>query len=283
MTLIELLALVAIGAVLFFVFVSFRSSRCGPINPRLLCGSNLKGIGTAFRIYANDNDERWPVPAFDESAIGHIDYTVRVGGGEGSVRSPSRDQPSISGRGGARQLSVTRTFWTLVRSGDVTVDQFVCPQSKDIRDSTSIIDLYYDFTGYENISYGYQVPFGPLVSRPTESVDNRMVLAADKGPYRSPADLPPPTNIQPLPSGPSYSRNPQQWRAFNSRNHNGEGQNVLYADGHVSFRRTPTAGINGDNIYTVALDDQSESGRMVGESPWARSAHPFISSIGLFK
>ena len=107
-----------------------------------------------------------------------------------------------------------------------------------------------------------------------------MVLAADKGPYRSPADLPPPASIQPLPSGPSYLRNPQHWRAFNSRNHCGEGQNVLYADGHVRFQRTPAVGVDGDNIYTVALDNQSSSGRIAGESPWARSAHPFISSTG---
>jgi prepilin-type N-terminal cleavage/methylation domain-containing protein/prepilin-type processing-associated H-X9-DG protein len=36
----------------------------------------------------------------------------------------------------------------------------------------------------------------------------------------------------------------------NSRNHEGRGQNVLYADGHVTWERTTTCGMNGDDIYT---------------------------------
>jgi len=35
----------------------------------------------------------------------------------------------------------------------------------------------------------------------------------------------------------------------NSPNHNYEGQNVLYVDGHVLWVALPTAGLNGDNIY----------------------------------
>lgn len=36
----------------------------------------------------------------------------------------------------------------------------------------------------------------------------------------------------------------------NSRNHEGDGQNVLYADGHVSWETSPTCGIGQDNVYT---------------------------------
>ena len=41
----------------------------------------------------------------------------------------------------------------------------------------------------------------------------------------------------------------QRLRAVNSPNHQGEGQNVLYIDGHVSFHTTRAAGIDGDDIY----------------------------------
>ena len=68
------------------------------------------------------------------------------------------------------------------------------------------------------------------------------------------------------------------WRPFNSRNHGGEGQNVLYADGHASFERTPTVGVDHDNIYTVALDNSTYAGIVIGESPWKRSAHPFAAA-----
>jgi len=35
----------------------------------------------------------------------------------------------------------------------------------------------------------------------------------------------------------------------NSANHGGQGQNVLYQDGHVKFMKTRTAGVKGDDIY----------------------------------
>jgi prepilin-type processing-associated H-X9-DG protein len=37
----------------------------------------------------------------------------------------------------------------------------------------------------------------------------------------------------------------------NSPNHSGAGQNVLYGDGHVEFRKTPYCGVSDDNIYTA--------------------------------
>ena len=37
----------------------------------------------------------------------------------------------------------------------------------------------------------------------------------------------------------------------NSPNHEQEGQNVLYADGHVSYETTPFVGLNHDNIFTA--------------------------------
>jgi prepilin-type processing-associated H-X9-DG protein len=36
----------------------------------------------------------------------------------------------------------------------------------------------------------------------------------------------------------------------NSPNHGGDGQNVLYGDGHVEFQGSPYVGVERDNIYT---------------------------------
>jgi len=36
----------------------------------------------------------------------------------------------------------------------------------------------------------------------------------------------------------------------NSNNHGGDGQNVLYVDGHVEFHASPFAGVKRDNIFT---------------------------------
>ena len=65
-----------------------------------------------MKIYANDNNGAWPVPAFDESADGGVDYTVATGGGAGTGVSPDRSMSSVSGPGGATELAVTRAMST---------------------------------------------------------------------------------------------------------------------------------------------------------------------------
>ena len=277
-TLIELFVVVMCLVVLIGVLlITTKRNRRG--SSRLVCLSNLKGIGTSCKIYANDNFGQWPMPPFDETMIGRIDYTL-IGGGDGTIRSPSRTQPSVSGAGGATKLSVTRSFWMLVRSGDVTVRQFVCPRTGDTPDPAARIDDLYDFAGYGHISYGFQVPFGPMGTRATEARDNRLALAADKGPYVDAAAKPPVADPTLIGSDPARFTvtDLKLWRPFNSPNHGGEGQNVLYADGHASFVRTPTVGVDHDNIYTVALDNSTYAGVVIGESPRKRFAHPFAAT-----
>ncbi len=61
-TLIELLVVIAIiailAAILLPVFAQARESA-----RQIVCGSNMRQLGLAFRIYTTDYDERWP-PAF---------------------------------------------------------------------------------------------------------------------------------------------------------------------------------------------------------------------------
>jgi prepilin-type processing-associated H-X9-DG protein len=270
--LIELLVVIAIIALLISILLP-SLSRARELSKRLVCASNVKGIGTSGKIYANDNTERWMCPGFKRGAIdnGGIDYTpngdqVNVPPTDpGEVGSDRREEstsetaqhPTV----GSTAVSVTRAFWMMVRSGDITVDQFICPSSADKEDETENLDLYYDFTGYENISYGYQVPFGPRDTQPREGMDNRQVLAADKGPFYTTAFEP---NWDIGPRGPvTLEDSPKVWRAFNSPNHggsaNGEGQNCLFADGHAQFARTPCVGIDNDNIYTVMSNAWQEA------------------------
>lgn len=280
LTLIELLALTAVLAIIVMILFLMPSRTNRGHSTRLVCSVNLKGLGTSMKIYANDFDDDWAVAPFDETMGGHIDYTVAAGSGAGSVRSPSRTQVSVSGHGGTRQLSVTRTLWMLVRSGDVTPRGFICPQSGDsivaYQSDQDGIETYYDFAGPQHVSYGFQVPYGPKHTRASEAIDPRVAVAADRGPYADATVAVPrePALEQPV--------NWRKWRAYNSRNHGGEGQNVLYADGHADFERHPFVGVDRDNIYTVAIGRTLPLEFIVGESPWARSAHPFapFDSLG---
>ena len=53
-----------------------------------------------------------------------------------------------------------------------------------------------------------------------------------------------------------------QIRGANSANHDGDGENVLYADGHVTFEQNPFVSVQGDNIYTrrTAATPQNDKG-----------------------
>ena len=191
----------------------------------------------------------------------------------GYFRWAQSEAQSPEGAGGSSAVTVTRAFWMLVRSGDVTVQQFVCPSAfDDSADGTENVTLYYDFESYSKISYGYQVPFGPEETQPREGADPRRIHAADKGPFYFAAII----SWETGPNGTLVTLNnsPHYWRSFNSWNHGGirqgEGQNVLFADGSVSFARIPAVGADDDNIYTVMNEDWNLPqgfNRIHGDSP----------------
>ncbi|MFQ5590327.1 MAG: hypothetical protein ACE5HE_04100, partial [Phycisphaerae bacterium] len=187
--------------------------------------------------------------------------------------------------GASTQLSVTRAYWMLVRSGSITLKQYLCPSSNDVEDETENVELYYDFRCYENISYGYQVPFGPRSTQPHEGMDNRMALAADKGPwYVATATTWESSEQSTTDTMVTLEDSPKAWRPYNSPNHADEGQNVLFADGHATFARIPAVGIDHDNIYTKILfdwDDPRAFNLIHGELPGEFETAPYPGQFAL--
>ena len=126
--------------------------------------------------------------------------------------------------------------------------------------------MYYEIDTDENVSYSLQVPLGPLETKAREGAENRLPMAADKGPFYYSDQTPYRGQRQPTPND-----SPRQWRFGNSPNHggfgSGEGQNVLFSDGHASFKKTPIVGIDRDNSHTLMREDASENGRWDGSLP----------------
>ena len=261
LTQLEVLVIILVVVALVFML---RPRARGPAR-RAVCAANLRGIGQSMHIYSTDNDDWFPIAphAEDEdqpAGASKVSFVGRLAAGM-TVESDRLDESHTS-----------RSLFLTIIQGHSTPKQFICPGSGDsedeLRNGVGInqrpamagVDRF-DFAGYDRLSYGYQLPFGSL-ARPRQNLDVRMAVMADKGPYfeagepRADGTVPdrfskvlPPTHWTNTNMILRVSNT--DWRPYNSRNHGGEGQNVLFVDDHVIFRKNPLAGVNSDNIYTV--------------------------------
>ena len=229
---------------------------------RLVCGTNLKGLGNALNVYAFDYRDEFP-----------------IAGGKGTnTWSLITDDWADPGKdwSGPDNVSVGASLFMLVREADVGPKSFVCksggeqPFKNCFNDD--IVDLW-DFGGALDpdsqipskcVSYSYQLPYltsssGSEVHPADGTSSPANGILADRNPwFNSPALTDggaDPTTID----ADSFidvaciidftSTVPHHVEMGNSAAHDREGQNVLFGDNHVDFAKRPDVAVQYDNIY----------------------------------
>ena len=134
-------------------------------------------------------------------------------------------------------------MWKLVRQSYVNPSDFICPgrrQGRAVKLSDMQLHKYNDFPSRKYITYSYGV-----ISEDVSNCDvpGRRVLMADLNPL-----------FEQLPDNyavPFKLIMNESMRSANSHNHNRTGQNILFSDGSVGFKRTRRIGILQDDIFTL--------------------------------
>jgi type II secretory pathway pseudopilin PulG len=205
------------------------------------CVNQLRAIRDGLLAYATDNGNNFPRVRYDEAVEPHS-YTAYTGP---DAADPFADESAVA------LNDVTASLWLLAR-GHYVKDTaiFICPSTSDWADQLKDaagqrVDVKQrsNFRSERNLSYSYASPFSNARSYRL-NIDNpsNFALLADKNPGKSAThDV---TAVAP-------DAHPFDMVRANSLNHGGAGQNVLYAQGEVVFKRAPYAGVDYDNIYTV--------------------------------
>jgi prepilin-type N-terminal cleavage/methylation domain-containing protein len=277
-TLVELLVVIAIIALLMGILMP-ALARVRQIAFRMVCGTNLSGIGKAMLIYSNDYEDELP----------------RAGGtgSQWATRIPAWDATNrfaaygLATDGSGGTASISSCFYLLVKYAEVTPKSFVCkgdsgtsefkpadpPHNAGNRD---LIDLWDfgadpDWAGSRHCSYSYHMPFGLYAL--TTSSEPGMAVAADRNPW-----IESPAAAAKDPAGPPRflpTGGTDAIKTGNAIPHQEDGQNVLFLDSHVYFEKRSFCGINDDNIYTFwdggDPRDGTQGGRPVlGSEPQGR-------------
>jgi hypothetical protein len=221
---------------------------------RMICGSNLSGLGRAMLIYSNDYDNCFP----------------RAGGPTtkwGTTPNWQADDQStafgLKPDGTAGSATISSSLYLLIKYAEVSPKSFICRHGEDsgdlrakefkpakygVRDKE--FEDFWDFgpEPTKHYSYSYHMCYGPYPLSAATS-ETGMAVAADRNPWMDPyTDT---TGFKWDDQTKTGGReNIKGYQKGNSGLHKREGQNVLFLDNHVYFEKQSFCGVNDDNIYT---------------------------------
>ena len=287
-TLVELLVVIAIIAMLLAILMP-ALSKVRQLAQRIMCSTNLSGIGKAMLTYATDDKyESYPISG---SSGAYWDKGDGTGLKAGTCSWDWRDPKAFPETGQPPfKATVSSCLYLLIKYADVSANQFICPGSDMKKFELKNYDMgsttlanntstdVWDFgkktdpgkekstgtRGKGHQSYSYEMPMifigaKPIGSPPiagtayhasSTSNPSKAVLA-DRNPYwQSPADSSTLARLYEW-DDTNHRVVPSSIPKGNSTYHQQDGQNVLFVDNHAKFEKSANCGVESDNIYTV--------------------------------
>ena len=247
---------VAVSIVLLLILGTFtiaQVQQADEIANRVRCASNLRMIGQAILLYSNENRGVFPRVTLDVANPAPTWGTPYEGNPKLGPVDAQNSSQFIEKESDAlpKPNDVTAAMFLLLRTQDITPAVFICPSTG--QSPMSFGPKKHSALNWTNwpgnkgiadhLSYSYQNPYPTKDAiaagwKLNNAISAEFAIAAD---MNSGVDA---LIKVPIAAGVDAAR------VGNSPNHGGDGQNVLFGDGHVEFTGHPYVGVAGDNVYT---------------------------------